>query len=137
MVWAAVSHAADLADRILDVATQRLVLLVAEEDDTVSFDVRSLQELMAARGLVDSDDATIRRNLTAAACNPNWRNTWLFAAGRLFADSDHRRNLVVSSVERCDVEGHGRAGCTRRPRRWTQTCSMMGWPPPGPMSSGA
>ena len=41
--------ARDLADRILDVATQRLVLLVADEEETVSFDVRSLQELMAAR----------------------------------------------------------------------------------------
>jgi hypothetical protein len=98
--------AEELADRIPDVATQRLVLLVAYEDDTVSFDVRSLQELTAARGLVDGDDATIRRNLTAAACNPTRRNTWLFAAGRLFADSDHRRDLVVSIVERCDVEGH-------------------------------
>ena len=43
--------------------------------------------------------------MTAAACNPNWRNTWLFAAGRLFTDSDHRRNLVVSIVERCDTDG--------------------------------
>src|SRR6185312_5380906 len=43
--------AEELADRIPDVATQRLVLLVAYEDDTVSFDVHSLQELTAARGL--------------------------------------------------------------------------------------
>jgi hypothetical protein len=96
---------AEVADRFLEVATQRLVLLVADEDETVSFDVRSLQELMAGRALVEGDDAAIKRHLTVAACNPTWRNTWLFAAGCLFADSDHRRRLVVETVEECDAEG--------------------------------
>lgn len=99
------SHATEIADRLLEVATQRLVLLVADEDDTVSFDVRSLQELMAGRAMVSGDDVSIRRNLTAAACSPAWRNAWLFAAGRLFADSDHRSELVVETVENCDSTG--------------------------------
>ena len=89
-----------LADRILEIATQRLVLLAADEDETVSFDVRSLQELMAARALINGDDETIRRNLNIAAQSPHWRNTWLFAAGKLFTESDHRRNLVLDVVER-------------------------------------
>lgn len=97
-------QATEITDRLLEVATQRLVLLVADEDDTVSFDVRSLQELMAGRALVMGDDASIRRNLTASACSPAWRNAWLFAAGRLFADSDHRARLVVDIVEHCDSD---------------------------------
>lgn len=99
------SQAAAIADRLLEVATQRLVLLVADKDDTVSFDVRSLQELMAGRALVMGDDASIKRNLTASACSPAWRNAWLFAAGRLFADSDHRSRLVIEVVEQCDSAG--------------------------------
>lgn len=94
--------ATKLADRILQIATTRLVLLAADEDDTVSFDVRSLQELMAARALVNGDDQVIRRHLVATAPSPHWRNTWLFAAGRLFADGDHRRQLVLDIVDRFD-----------------------------------
>ena len=63
-----------------------------------------LQELMAGRALVMGDDASIRRNLIASACSPAWRNAWLFAAGRLFADSDHRARLVVAIVEHCDSD---------------------------------
>ncbi|MAS03480.1 MAG: hypothetical protein WCZ29_07935 [Mycolicibacterium vanbaalenii] len=99
------SQATAITDRLLEVATQRLVLLVADKDDTVSFDVRSLQELMAGRALVMGDDESIKRNLTASACSPAWRNAWLFAAGRLFADSDHRSRLVIEVVEQCDLAG--------------------------------
>ncbi|VBA61508.1 NACHT domain-containing protein [Mycobacterium attenuatum] len=99
------ARATEIADRLLEVATQRLVLLVADEDDTVSFDVRSLHELMAGRAIVAGDDLSIKRNLAAAACSPSWRNAWLFAAGRLFADSDHRSRLVVEIVENCDSAG--------------------------------
>ncbi|WP_337824693.1 NACHT domain-containing protein [Amycolatopsis sp. A1MSW2902] len=96
------SEADALAEQVVQIATTRLVLLTADEGDTVSFEVRSLQELMAARALVDGDDATIRSNLIATAPSPHWRNTWLFAAGKLFTDSDHRRNLVLSIVETFD-----------------------------------
>jgi len=99
------NQATEIVDKLLDVATQRLVLLVADEDDAVSFDVRSLQELMAGRALVTGDDTTIRRNLNASACSPAWRNAWLFAAGRMFADSDHRTRLVLDVVEHCDTSG--------------------------------
>jgi hypothetical protein len=97
-------EAGRLADRILEIATQRLVLLAADEDETVSFDVRSLQELMAARALINGDDETIRRNLNIAAQSPHWRNAWLFAAGKLFTEGDHRRNLVLDVVERYDED---------------------------------
>lgn len=97
-------QAKKIADQLIEVATQRLVLLVADEDDTVSFDVRSLQELMAGRALVNGDDASIIKNLTASACSPAWRNAWLFAAGRLFADSDHRSEVAIRIVEQCDTQ---------------------------------
>ncbi|MEA2769263.1 MAG: hypothetical protein QOD93_2225 [Acetobacteraceae bacterium] len=98
--------AADFATKIFTVTTQRLVLLATDEDDTVSFDVRSFQELMAGCALVDGDDDAIRTNLTATALSPHWRNSWLFAAGRLFSGSRHRRELVADIVEHCDENGH-------------------------------
>ncbi|WP_093976614.1 NACHT domain-containing protein [Amycolatopsis alba] len=97
-----IDEADDLADRIIDIATTRLVLLAADQDETVSFEVRSLQELMAARALVNGDDDTIFKNLTATAPSPHWRNTWLFAAGKLFTESDHRRTLVLDIVNGFD-----------------------------------
>ena len=52
---------------MVEVATKRLVLLAADEDYTVSFDVRSLQELMAGVALLDDGEDKVRANLTAAA----------------------------------------------------------------------
>lgn len=100
------NDATEFATKVFTVATQRLVLLSTDKDDTVSFDVRSLQELMAGCALVDGNDDAIRTNLTATALSPHWRNTWLFAAGRLFDDSRHRRDLVLDIVEHCDDRGH-------------------------------
>jgi hypothetical protein len=94
-----------LAAKILDVAMQRLVLLVADQDHTVSFDVRSLQELMAARAIVNGPEADIRGDLTTIAASPHWRNTWLLAAGALFAESSFKADLMLDVVEHCDAEG--------------------------------
>ncbi|MCV7253394.1 hypothetical protein H7J86_14580 [Mycobacterium hackensackense] len=93
-----------LADKLVDVATQRLVLLAAAEDQTVAFDVRSLQELMAGRALINGSDADTRHNLVTAARSPHWRNAWLFAAGELFTGSDHDRDAVLDVVEQCDED---------------------------------
>ena len=100
-----IETANELADRMVEVATKRLVLLAADEDETVSFDVRSLQELMAGVALLEGGDDQIRANLTATACAPHWRNTWLFAAGRLFAGGDYHRKLVLDIIDHCDERG--------------------------------
>ncbi|WP_457160424.1 NACHT domain-containing protein [Mycobacteroides abscessus] len=100
------SAANTFAATVFTVATQRLVLLATDIDDTVSFDVRSLQELMAGCALVDGDDTAISTNLTTTAFSPHWRNAWLFAAGRLFDGSRHRRDLLLEIVEHSDERGH-------------------------------
>lgn len=97
------SAADRIVDRIIQATTERLVLLVPAEGDGVSFEIRSLQELMAARALSNGTDDQIRDRLTAAAPSPHWRNTVVFVAGRLFAEGpDHLRDLVVEAVERVD-----------------------------------
>ncbi|MBN7498160.1 NACHT domain-containing protein [Mycobacteroides abscessus] len=100
-----IPQANELADKLVDVATRRLVLLVADEDQTVSFDVRSLQELMAGRALIARSEADHRHNLTIAARSPHWRNAWLFAAGEMFAGGSYDREIVVKVVEDCDAHG--------------------------------
>jgi hypothetical protein len=92
-----------LTENIVTAATKRLVLLVPDESDTVAFEVRSLQELMAARALVDGTDEEIRDRMIRTAASPHWRNTWVFAVGRVFAEgADSRRDLVIGIVETID-----------------------------------
>lgn len=53
--------------------------------DGYGFDVRSLQELMAAMHLTTASPPPVEARLRLAAANPHWRNAWIFAAGRLFS----------------------------------------------------
>jgi hypothetical protein len=94
-----------IAEKVMQATTERLVLLVPAEDDSVAFEVRSLQELMAARQLLKGTDDDLKSRMTIAAPSPHWRNTWVFLAGALFAQgSDHRRELVVRVAESIDTE---------------------------------
>lgn len=96
---------ATIADKIVAAATERLVLLVAHEDGTVTFELRSLQELMAARALSNAPDEEVERRLHLTARSPHWRNTWSFTAGRLFAEGpDYRRDMVCRVVETVDSQ---------------------------------
>lgn len=92
---------------ITDLATKRLVLLVpTATGDAVAFEIRSLQELMAARALTEGTDEQVRTRLSLLAPNPNWRNTWVFMAGRIFSDRQrHRYDIVTSVVETVDSAG--------------------------------
>jgi hypothetical protein len=97
-----IPRAKELATKLVSIATQRLVLLTADEDETVAFDVRSLQELMAGRALISTGEDDHRYNLRTAARSPHWRNAWLFAAGELFDGGTYDRDLVMDVVETCD-----------------------------------
>lgn len=97
---------ARVSEQIVQTATERLVLLVPSEDDCLSFEVRSMQELMAANALSRKHDKELTQALQALAHNPHWRNTWIFTAGRAFAEgSDERREAVVRTVEGIDSMG--------------------------------
>lgn len=96
-------EAKKIAQSIVDAATHRLVLLVPSEEDTVSFEVRSLQELMAARALSSGSDEDIKHRLLVTAPSPHWRNTWVFVAGKLFTEgSDHQRDLLTGIISAID-----------------------------------
>lgn len=92
-----------IADQIVRAATDRLVLLVPAENEGVSFEIRSLQELMAARALSKGKDEEIRSRLTTAAPSPHWRYTLVFLTGKLFYEgADHQRDMVAEVIESFD-----------------------------------
>ncbi|WP_433326534.1 NACHT domain-containing protein [Spirillospora sp. CA-294931] len=85
---------ANLTNSIIEAAAHRLVFLVGLELGQVGFEIRSLQEFMAAEGLMAADDKTTQDRLKAVAGNTNWRNVFLFAAGKCFFDRQYLRDTL-------------------------------------------
>jgi hypothetical protein len=75
---------------ILGAANQRLVFLTSRTPGRLSFDVRSLQEYMAAACMTNADSADIIPRLDTIAHSAYWRNTLLFAVGRFFVEPQMR-----------------------------------------------
>lgn len=93
-----------LADRIVSAATDRLVLLVPKNDKDVGFEVRSLQEFLAARALVNGREDVVLARLRRLAASAHWRNTWLLAAGRVATRHEHLVERLISVVTDLDAE---------------------------------
>ena len=85
-----------LAQEIVEAASQRLVFLVEVESEQFGFEIRSLQEFMAAENLMDRADQNIGERLDEIAPIPFWRNVFLFAAGKCFALRQELRDAVHS-----------------------------------------
>ena len=83
-----------LAKQIVEAASQRLVFLVEVEAEQVGFEIRSLQEFMAAESLMEGRDQYIKARLDEIAPIPSWRNVFLFAAGKCFAERQDLRETV-------------------------------------------
>lgn len=80
----------ELVTLITDTARHRLVFLTSRVEGELSFDVRSLQEYMAAECLMTGDAKIITPRLKAIAPVAYWRNVFLFAASKCFADTRSR-----------------------------------------------
>ncbi len=87
---------AALKAQIIEAAANRLVFLVGLEADRVGFEIRSLQEFMAAEGLMEGRDEDVRERLREIAPVVNWRNVFLFAAGKCFAERQHLRDTIYA-----------------------------------------
>lgn len=93
-----------LVGRLAKIATDRLVLLASRVEGEVSFDVRSLQEYMAAAKLVSSDQAILTARLRRIAVSAHWRHVFRIAASKIFsiAEMGHLRNDVVAIIDAMD-----------------------------------
>jgi hypothetical protein len=99
-----------LKKRIMDAAAHRLVFLVGVEANRIGFEIRSLQEFMAAEGLLAAVDSDVRRRLEEIAPVVSWRNVFLFAAGKCFASQQYLRDTVFAICEELNGDLAGDAG---------------------------
>jgi hypothetical protein len=89
----------DLQEKITKAAAERLVFLAGLEADRVGFEIRSFQEFMAAECLMEGDDKSIRERLREIGPVSYWRNIFLFAAGKCFAERQHLRDVILTLCE--------------------------------------
>jgi hypothetical protein len=98
----------DLADTIMEAARSRLVFLTSRFEGELAFEVRGLQEYMAAECLMTGTFEQIIARLREIAVSPYWRNVLLFAAGKCFLDAqsrhyqDHLRLICEDVNDTCD-----------------------------------
>lgn len=97
------SEVEKISAELIKAATHRLVLLVPQGDQ-IGFEIRTLQELMAARALTSGADEDVLRRLGATTYSPHWRNTWLLATGRIFAEREHLSEKVVGLLDSIDAD---------------------------------
>lgn len=85
----------ELQRQFTQLITDRLVFLSVVQADRIGFELRSLQEFMAAEELVARKEEEILPALREYAPIPYWRNVILFAVGSIFARREHLRAEVV------------------------------------------
>lgn len=83
-------------------AKDRLVLLAAQGKNQVGFELRSMQEFMAANSLIDRSDQDAVAYLLAMADSSYWRNTWLLAVGMLHLNRQSLFNQLLWSLKMKD-----------------------------------
>lgn len=81
---------------IIEAALERLVFLVAPQEGRVGFEIRSLQEFMAAQAITSGRDHEIIERLRSIAHASHWRNVFLFAAGRCFHEKQYLRDSIFA-----------------------------------------
>ncbi|WP_454857541.1 NACHT domain-containing protein [Promicromonospora soli] len=93
-----------LVDHLDRAARDRLVLLAAQGRDHVGFDLRSLQEYMAAGALTDGPDETVLTNLRTIMTSAHWRHTWLLAVGTVYRTKAHLFDSVLQLMRSVDAD---------------------------------
>lgn len=94
-----------LTEKLTAAATHRMVLLVPRGDNGVGFEIRSIQEYLAARALTRGESDEIFSGLRPLIPSAHWRNTWLLAAGRLFGEREDLRGSLITALLDADNEG--------------------------------
>jgi len=93
-----------VVDDLARIATQRLVLLAQRVTGRIGFDIRSLQEFMAASQLCVATTISLSEKLRAIATSAHWRHVLRIIASRVFsaAEFGHYRGDVVAICHSLD-----------------------------------
>jgi hypothetical protein len=94
-----------LVKEIVEAAAFRLVFIVGLDVDSVGFEIRSLQEFMAAEALLSGETLIVQKRLRAIAGVPSWRNVFVFAAGRCFAETESLIDTLHAICQELNGEG--------------------------------
>jgi len=94
----------ELVLRIRLAATDRLVLLVGNTENEIGFEIRSLQEFMAAEHCFDGGEACVQKTLRAIARHSFWRNVFMFVAGRVFFERQELIDTVYAVLSEMNDE---------------------------------
>ena len=95
----------ELTSEIVKIATDRLVFLGCRTDGQVAFDVRSLQEFMAAARITTSPEGTIRDRLYEIAGRAHWLHVFKIACSKIYASASHEalRDTVIALLNSLDA----------------------------------
>lgn len=94
----AIDQQKELISDIANAAENRLVFLVEPEPGKFGFEIRSLQEFMAAWALCSGRDIEIEARLTQISKSPMFRNVLLFVSSKLFSESSPLRDILADHV---------------------------------------
>ncbi len=89
---------AQLVSDIAIAAEQRLVFLVEPEPGRFGFEIRSLQEFLAAAELTSGRDTEVEARLNQVAMAPMFRNVVMFAASRLYSEASAIRDVFADKI---------------------------------------
>jgi hypothetical protein len=105
----------EMVKLITDAARHRLVFLTSRVSGELSFDVRSLQEYMAAECLMTGAPDLVTARLKAIASVAYWRNVFLFAASKCFVDarSRHLQSTIRILCEDLNAPGDALLDATK------------------------
>ncbi|WP_336827374.1 hypothetical protein [Pseudomonas paracarnis] len=98
---------------LTELALNRLVLLSCREESKISFDVRSLQEFMAAAALTANAPEIIEERLLLLAGKSHWQHVFTIAASRCFSEDNlhYLRSAITQIPKRLeDDPAHRMAG---------------------------
>ena len=87
-------------------ALERLVLIVPRMAGHVGFELRSLQEFMAASFFFSRGESSALAPFATTAHSTHWRHTWLLAAGRLFEEHETLRDPLLGLVSDMSLQSH-------------------------------
>ena len=87
-----------LAGTILQATVERVVLLVQARQDRFGFEIRSLQEFMAAWELTSRSESLVEARLAQIARAASFRNVLLFAASKAFTELSALRDALVERI---------------------------------------
>lgn len=95
------------AAELLETTTDRLVLLVQRVDQRYSFEVRSLQEFMAAAYLMAGREVAVQERLREIANKSHWRHVFQIAASKCFSSNDtlQYRDTILSICRELNTSG--------------------------------